>query len=140
MFPEMMDIASQMILKWDRLGPDNEILCSDDFTISLPLNKIYKLITEPNTSCTDWRSIRSHFAPSAIDSMSFTPRTHILLQIRWRKCSSKVEREQAGSQSKITFEFGQLLTTGKMWQQCISFVTSSWPSGRQTPILKRLIS
>ena len=37
-----------MILKWDRFGPDNEILCSDDFTISLPLNKFYKLITEPN--------------------------------------------------------------------------------------------
>ena len=39
----MMDIVSQMILKWDRLGPDNEILCSDDFTISLSLNKIYNL-------------------------------------------------------------------------------------------------
>jgi hypothetical protein len=26
----MLDIASQMLLKWDRLGPDNEILCSDD--------------------------------------------------------------------------------------------------------------
>lgn len=34
MFPDMLDIASQMILKWDRLGPENEILCADDFTIS----------------------------------------------------------------------------------------------------------
>jgi cytochrome P450/NADPH-cytochrome P450 reductase len=32
MFPGMMDIASQMLLKWDRLGPDHEIVCSDDFT------------------------------------------------------------------------------------------------------------
>jgi cytochrome P450 / NADPH-cytochrome P450 reductase len=28
----MIDIVSQMILKWDRLGPDHQILCSDDFT------------------------------------------------------------------------------------------------------------
>lgn len=28
----MMDIASQMLLKWDRLGPDNAIVCADDFT------------------------------------------------------------------------------------------------------------
>ena len=34
MLPQMMDIASQMILRWDRLGPDNEINPSDDFTIS----------------------------------------------------------------------------------------------------------
>jgi hypothetical protein len=32
MFPGMMDIATQMLLKWDRMGPNNEILCSDDFT------------------------------------------------------------------------------------------------------------
>lgn len=28
----MQDIASQMILKWDRLGPDHEIDCADDLT------------------------------------------------------------------------------------------------------------
>lgn len=27
-----MDIASQMLLRWERFGPDNEILCSDEFT------------------------------------------------------------------------------------------------------------
>jgi cytochrome P450/NADPH-cytochrome P450 reductase len=32
MFGGMMDIASQMLLRWDRFGPDHEILCSDDFT------------------------------------------------------------------------------------------------------------
>lgn len=32
MFPEMMDIASQLVLKWDRLGPDHDINISDDFT------------------------------------------------------------------------------------------------------------
>lgn len=32
MFPEQLDIASQMILKWDRLGPDHIIQTSDDFT------------------------------------------------------------------------------------------------------------
>ncbi|KAL8822904.1 MAG: hypothetical protein Q9191_006369, partial [Dirinaria sp. TL-2023a] len=37
MFPQMIDIASQLILRWDRRGPDHEILCSDDFTISYPL-------------------------------------------------------------------------------------------------------
>jgi cytochrome P450/NADPH-cytochrome P450 reductase len=31
----MMDILSQMVLRWDRFGPDNKILVSDDFTISL---------------------------------------------------------------------------------------------------------
>ncbi|KAF2497931.1 cytochrome P450 [Lophium mytilinum] len=36
MLPEMMDIASQMILKWDRLGRDHDILTADDFTISTP--------------------------------------------------------------------------------------------------------
>lgn len=34
MLPDMIDIASQMIAKWDRLGPNNEIVASDDFTIS----------------------------------------------------------------------------------------------------------
>jgi cytochrome P450/NADPH-cytochrome P450 reductase len=34
MFPEMLDMISQMVLKWDRYGPDNEIVTSDDFTIS----------------------------------------------------------------------------------------------------------
>ena len=33
MFSQMVDICSQMVLRWDRLGPDNEILTSDDFTI-----------------------------------------------------------------------------------------------------------
>lgn len=28
----MMDIVSQMVLKWDRLGPEQAILASDDFT------------------------------------------------------------------------------------------------------------
>ena len=32
MFPQMLDISSQMILKWDRLGKENPIQCSDDFT------------------------------------------------------------------------------------------------------------
>jgi cytochrome P450 / NADPH-cytochrome P450 reductase len=32
MFGGMMDLVSQMVLRWDRLGPNNEILCSDDFT------------------------------------------------------------------------------------------------------------
>ena len=32
MWDSMMDIISQMVLRWDRLGPQNEITCSDDFT------------------------------------------------------------------------------------------------------------
>jgi len=32
MFDGMMDIASQMLLRWDRFGPNHEIVCSDDFT------------------------------------------------------------------------------------------------------------
>lgn len=32
MFPQMLDMVSQMILRWDRLGPDNEIVAADDFT------------------------------------------------------------------------------------------------------------
>jgi len=32
MFNEQLEIASQMILRWDRLGPDHPIICSDDFT------------------------------------------------------------------------------------------------------------
>ncbi|PVI07266.1 cytochrome P450 [Periconia macrospinosa] len=32
MWDGMMDIISQLVLRWDRLGPQNEILCSDDFT------------------------------------------------------------------------------------------------------------
>jgi cytochrome P450/NADPH-cytochrome P450 reductase len=32
MFPVMLDIASQMILKWDRLGAEHDISVSDDFT------------------------------------------------------------------------------------------------------------
>ena len=34
MLPEMLDISYQMIAKWERLGPDHEIVASDDFTIS----------------------------------------------------------------------------------------------------------
>lgn len=32
MFDDMLDISSQMVLKWDRLGPEHEIECSDDLT------------------------------------------------------------------------------------------------------------
>ncbi|KAF1981914.1 bifunctional P-450/NADPH-P450 reductase [Aulographum hederae CBS 113979] len=32
MFPQMLDISSQMILNWDRLGPDHVIDSADDFT------------------------------------------------------------------------------------------------------------
>ncbi|KAF7192712.1 Bifunctional cytochrome P450/NADPH--P450 reductase [Pseudocercospora fuligena] len=32
MWSGMQDIASQMVLKWDRLGPEHAILCSDDLT------------------------------------------------------------------------------------------------------------
>jgi cytochrome P450/NADPH-cytochrome P450 reductase len=32
MFPEMLDIASQLILKWDRFGKNHAIDCADDFT------------------------------------------------------------------------------------------------------------
>ena len=32
MWDGMQDISSQMIMKWDRLGPDHEIECSDDLT------------------------------------------------------------------------------------------------------------
>lgn len=32
MFDDMQDIASQMVLRWDRLGADHAIDCSDDFT------------------------------------------------------------------------------------------------------------
>ncbi|EPE27540.1 Cytochrome P450 [Glarea lozoyensis ATCC 20868] len=32
MFDGMLDIACQMVLRWDRLGPDHEIECSDDLT------------------------------------------------------------------------------------------------------------
>ncbi|KAL9083687.1 MAG: hypothetical protein Q9165_008415 [Trypethelium subeluteriae] len=34
MFMQMMDVASQLVLRWDRLGPENEIDPTDDFTIS----------------------------------------------------------------------------------------------------------
>ena len=33
MFPQQLDIASQLILKWDRLGPSHQIDPTDDFTI-----------------------------------------------------------------------------------------------------------
>jgi cytochrome P450/NADPH-cytochrome P450 reductase len=32
MFDDMMDITTQMLLRWDRFGPEHEIYCSDDFT------------------------------------------------------------------------------------------------------------
>ncbi|KAI1321539.1 cytochrome P450 [Xylariaceae sp. FL0255] len=32
MFPKMQDLISQMILRWDRMGPKNEIEASNDFT------------------------------------------------------------------------------------------------------------
>lgn len=32
MFPEMIDIASQMVLRWDRQGKDHQINLADDFT------------------------------------------------------------------------------------------------------------
>jgi len=33
MFPGMLDIASQLVLKWDRMGPDYTIDTADQFTI-----------------------------------------------------------------------------------------------------------
>jgi len=44
MFDGMLDIASQMILKWDRQGPDNEILCADDFTIRILIQSHHPLM------------------------------------------------------------------------------------------------
>lgn len=46
MFPQMMDIASQLILKWDRMGSEHEIVTSDDFTISslLCFGRAFELI------------------------------------------------------------------------------------------------
>jgi len=32
MFPDMLDIGSQMVMRWDRQGPEHEIDCSDDLT------------------------------------------------------------------------------------------------------------
>ena len=32
MFDDMLDITSQMVLRWDRMGPDHRIDASDDFT------------------------------------------------------------------------------------------------------------
>jgi cytochrome P450 / NADPH-cytochrome P450 reductase len=32
MFEKMLDISSQMVLKWDRQGPEHEINCADDYT------------------------------------------------------------------------------------------------------------
>jgi cytochrome P450/NADPH-cytochrome P450 reductase len=32
MFPQMTDILSQMVLRWDRFGPENRISTMDDFT------------------------------------------------------------------------------------------------------------
>ncbi|KAK3372491.1 cytochrome P450 [Podospora didyma] len=32
MYPQMVDVLSQMILRWDRFGPDHRIDCTDDFT------------------------------------------------------------------------------------------------------------
>ncbi|KAI1340809.1 cytochrome P450 [Xylariaceae sp. FL0016] len=32
MFPDMQDLISQMVLRMDRMGPDNEVEASDDFT------------------------------------------------------------------------------------------------------------
>ncbi|KAF2730502.1 cytochrome P450 [Polyplosphaeria fusca] len=32
MLPEMNDIVSQMLLRWDRFGPENELVCADEFT------------------------------------------------------------------------------------------------------------
>lgn len=32
MFDQQLDIASQMVLRWDRLGPENIITAADDFT------------------------------------------------------------------------------------------------------------
>ncbi|KAK3341493.1 cytochrome P450 [Lasiosphaeria hispida] len=32
MYPQMVDILSQMVLRWDRFGPDHEINTMDDFT------------------------------------------------------------------------------------------------------------
>ncbi|KAH8891028.1 cytochrome P450 [Thozetella sp. PMI_491] len=32
MFPKMVDVLSQMVLRWDRFGPDQRISCTGDFT------------------------------------------------------------------------------------------------------------
>ncbi len=37
MFPKMMDICSQLVLRWDRFGPNHEIVTADDFTKYLRL-------------------------------------------------------------------------------------------------------
>ncbi|KAJ3570152.1 hypothetical protein NPX13_g5828 [Xylaria arbuscula] len=47
MFPDMLDLVSQLVLKLDRMGPDNEIVASDDFTISSSHNsQIARVLTD----------------------------------------------------------------------------------------------
>lgn len=59
MFPEMLDIAGQMILKWDRDGPDHDIAISDDFTIRLPCTIIFELVCANVSSQNGFRHYRS---------------------------------------------------------------------------------
>ncbi|KAK6212271.1 hypothetical protein LQW54_005402 [Pestalotiopsis sp. IQ-011] len=51
MFPQMQDMISQMVLRWDRLGPDNEIVLAFDTiaicAFSYRFNSFYRDTTHP---------------------------------------------------------------------------------------------
>lgn len=44
MFPEQLDIASQLILRWDRFGAKVPIDTADEFTICLPKHTSSRLL------------------------------------------------------------------------------------------------
>jgi len=85
MFPEMLDISSQLILKWDRMGPDHDVDVADDFTrlafdtiglcaFSYRFNDFYLEKTHP---------FATQMAEVLIESGQRSSRTWIENNLRW---------------------------------------------------------
>jgi hypothetical protein len=81
MFDEQLDIASQMVLRWDRLGADNQILASDDFTKYLLSSE-----RDPDEPLifSGLHLTRLGCARSTTVSTISTPTEIILSSIKWR--------------------------------------------------------
>ena len=127
-----------MVLKWDRLGPDHEIDCSDDLTrlafdtiglcaFSYRFNEFYSDHAHPFAYvnlCTAMLSLDTRFATVESVTNCFVS----ILVSRWQRSCWKAARKLVERVSSNTSTRKTKSTDKTMYAQCMS-------SGKFAPIL-----
>ncbi|KAI1756808.1 cytochrome P450 [Xylaria castorea] len=91
MFPEMQDMISQLVLKLDRMGPDHEIIPSDDFTI----NEIHPFAQQMAAALTEAGKRASRSSVENYLRVNSAKELQINIDLMWKLCDELVaERKQ----------------------------------------------